>query len=606
VNRSISVEAGVATRRESPQSTHWLWARLGGLEQPVLQRAVVSLALVLCIPTLYFGFALDDYVLLTQMAQPDSSDWAGRAPFDLFRWFDPANTQRLMDGAGLPWWTLETARLSFFRPLSSLSHAVDDVLFPHSAVLMHLHNLAWFGLLLWLACKAYRELINDRWAIAVASAMFALDCAHGSVLAWISNRNALIAGVLGIGALICHHRARSYPSLAFAAIAWLYFGLSLLSAELAVGVCGYLIAYEVFLDRGTWSRRALSLVPYGAILALWAIVRKLGGYGSYGIGSYVDPLGEPAEFLRMLPVRWVQLAASQLSHLAADMHGLVPAKVAPWLSVAAASAVSAVIWFMWPALRRHAVARFFAFGAALSVLPLAATIPADRVLVFVGFGALPALAIALRDALHAPRRSHDSEESDWTPLRRRFGVVLAAVHLVLSPLFLPVSAWSIAWIARWTESAERSVPLDANTSNQVLIVAAVPDSLLLTYVPTMRAFAGKPSPKKLYWLDGNAGDALLERRAENTLRVFASQGLFDRRSEARSFKQPLHPGDKIVLSEVTIQVLELNRQGLPSACDFVFASPLESPHYRWQTWQDGKLQTFVPPKLGDTAKISVL
>jgi hypothetical protein len=116
----------------------------------------------------------------------------------------------------------------------------------------------------------------------------------------------------------------------------------------------------------------------------------------------------------------------------------------------------------------------------------------------------------------------------------------------------------------------------------------------------MRAWTGKPSPERLYWLDAMPGNAQFERRTENRLRVSASQGLFDRRTEARGMTFALKPGDKVVLTEMTIEVLELNRAGLPSVCDFVFASPLDSLRYRWQTWQDGRLRNFELPKVGET------
>jgi hypothetical protein len=127
--------------------------------------------------------------------------------------------------------------------------------------------------------------------------------------------------------------------------------------------------------------------------------------------------------------------------------------------------------------------------------------------------------------------------------------------------------------------------------------------VLLTYLPSMRDWAGKPRPDKLYWLDAMPGEAVIERRSSDTLRVSAREGLFDRRSEARGQGVAFKPGDKVVLSELTIEILALNHDGLPSVCDFVFAHPLEFSKYVWQTWQNGKLRSFQVPKLGETRSI---
>jgi hypothetical protein len=558
----------------------------------------MALAVALCLPTLGAGLALDDYVLLSHMTQPASAGWAGSAPFDLFRWLDPAHNATLIDGQGMPWWTFEGARCAFFRPLASLSHYLDYTLFGRDPRMMHLHNLVWFALLLWLAGKAYAEFLGQPWVAGLSLAMFAFDAAHGVPVCWISNRNALMAGALGIATLHCHHRARRDKSFGFTCAAWLYFALALGSGELAVGTAGYLLAYALFYDQAAPAKRLMTLLPFAVLLGIWTFQHTRGGYGSYGLGAYVDPVAEARTFLRALPLRWSVLMASQIGCLVSDLYGVVPTRFAPGLALAAALLTALGAFVVAPAMQRRST-RFFVLGASLSALPLAAAIPADRLLVLTGFGAMPALALGLQAALRASHGLYDVSSTRVRIARRSAGLALTGMHLMVAPLVLPVTALSTAFVAHWTEKAEASVPADASVPQQVLIVAAIPDSVLLTYLPTMRAWTGKPSPGRLYWLDAMPGDAYFERRAENRLRVTTSQGLFDRRSEARGVSFALKPGDKIVLTELTIDVLDVTEAGRPSVCDFVFASPLESQRYRWQTWQDGRLRDFEPPKLGE-------
>ena len=88
------------------------------------------------------------------------------------------------------------------------------------------------------------------------------------------------------------------------------------------------------------------------------------------------------------------------------------------------------------------------------------------------------------------------------------------------------------------------------------------------------------------------------------LRVRVADGLFDPRSEARSPRLALQQGQKVVLSELTVEVVELTPDGRPALCDFVFARPLESFQYVWRVWRDGRMQEFTPPALGAQLEVA--
>jgi hypothetical protein len=568
------------------------------------RRVVLSAALLLVAPALASGFALDDYVLLYQMAGP-GGEWAGSAPFDLFRWMDPAHDQRLIDGGGMPWWTFEGANCAFLRPLSSLSHMLDHWLWPKSAFGMHAHSLVWFALLLFVAFKVYAALLESRWVAGAACAMFALDSAHGETVGWISNRNALISAAFGIGALLCHHRRRGGAGFGFAVAAWGCFALSLSSAELGVAVCGYLLAYALLFEQGSLRPRLASMIPYAAVFVVWSVSRSAAHYGSFGLGAYVDPIAEPWAFATGLPSRSLVLMSSQISRLGSDLYDLVPTTVQPLLLVWALIVCAVMVWFIWPSLRARRSTRFWAGGAMLSVVPLAATVPSDRLLTLVGFGVMPLLAQAMHDALRAARDWKPDCKPTFAPtghLRVTCALMLAFVHFTVDPALLPLLSLSPALVAKGTETTEASLQTDAALREQTVIVAEVPDSVLLSYLPVMRSFNGKPRPEKLYWLAATHASARFERRGPNVLRVTSEAGFFDRRSEARSPRFPLRKGDRVALSQMTVEIVELTRDGRPEVCDFVFALPLESHSYVWRTWQDGRLQSFRVPTEGKSVR----
>jgi hypothetical protein len=580
----------------------WLHAWLARLAHPWLRRVLIAVAVLLVVPTLFGGFSLDDYVILYQMDGPRDGEWAGSAPWDLFQWMRPAHNHRLIDGNGMPWWTYENAKLAFLRPVSSWTHFIDDEMFGKLAVWCHFHSLLWFALLIALAMKAYDELIENRWVVGVASAMFALDSAHGSAVGWISNRNAAIVAVFGLAALLCHHRRRRGAGLLTAITGWICFALCLLSGESAVGVFGYVAAYALTYERKPLSNRLGSILPHVLIAGVWAVTRSKLGYGSYGLGAYVDPIHEPLEFLRVLPERFAILLSSQLSRVGADLYDLLPARFRPIQLAWGAAMCIVFVWFALPALRRERTLRFWTVGSLLSVVPLTATVPNDRLLTLVGLGLMPTIAFAVHDALQAVpelAKAHGAAK-----LRVLCASAFLFVHLVVDPLLLPLTAMTPSLVGRWAASADQALPATPDLRDKTLIVAAAPDSVLLSYLPVMRSLENRPRPDKLYWLAATPSAASFERRAPNVLRVSSPTGLFDQRSEARSPGIKLRKGERVQLSHMTVEVLELTPDGRPTVCDFVFSEPLESSRFVWRVWDSGQVRDFKLPAVGETVQIT--
>lgn len=591
-----SPQAGRALRKTNPgRAAQWLYQTLGAFQRVRARNRAIAIAIALVLPTLATGFVFDDYVLLYELGRPRGHEWTGSAPLDLFRWLDPAHYTRLVDGEGIAWWTWANTTIAFLRPISSLTHALDHLIWPSSALGMHLHSVAWFGLLLWLAAKLYAELLDERWVAGVAAAMFAFDSGHGIAVGWISNRNALVAGVFAIASLRLHHRWRTGRRQS-AVLAWSCFGLSLFSSELAVGAFGYLVAYALVFERGPLAPRLRSLLPYFAFGTVWLAVRYAAHYGVSGLGGYIDPVKEPLAFAQVLPSRPVVLVASQIARLSSDVYTLAPSSTQAWLLACAIGLCAITAVFVWPSLRAQRSSRFWLAGALLSALPLSAGEPSDRLLILVGLGIMPVLAHAMYDALHA---AAGSARAGALAARRAAAAWFASVHLVLDPVLLPLLALSPAQLASGVTSADATLPDASSLGQQTVIVADVPDSMLLTYLGMMRSVEGRARPHKLYWLLATSSPARFERRGPHSLRVTAKSGVFDHWEE-RSERKPLRRGESIRLSEMTITVIDVTRDGKPAVVDFEFARPLDSPSYLWMTWRRNRLQALKLPDEGQS------
>jgi hypothetical protein len=252
------------------------------LARSTATRWAALLAVLLAIPSLFFGFALDDR--LQRDAALGQSDVYELGPLNLFA-FVPGpreHTQGLIERGFGAWWGDPDAHIVMLRPISSGLLWLDHQLLV-DPVLIHAHSILWYVATIFLAGASYQRWIATPWVAGLAVLMFAVGPSHGVLVGWIAQRNALIAGTFGLSALLLHDRAVRERRASLDVAASVCLGLALFSAEAGLGAVGYLVAHAWFLDR----RRLRGLLPFAPPLLLWACVYKLGGYGARGSGLYV-------------------------------------------------------------------------------------------------------------------------------------------------------------------------------------------------------------------------------------------------------------------------------------------------------------------------------
>jgi hypothetical protein len=217
----------------------------------------------------------------------------------MFRFFDgdPKHISQLKDYGFLTWWTYEKIKGAFWRPLASITHWLDYIIWPNSPALMHLHSLLWYGALVMAAAFLYRRFATTALVAGLAALLYAIDDAHSMLAGFISNRNALMTTFFGVLAIIAHDKWRRDNWLAGMALGPLLLTASLLSAEAGISTCAYLAAYMLFIDRGIWWKRIATMVPYAAVVIVWRFLWLHLGYGIENLGVYVDPLREPSHFI---------------------------------------------------------------------------------------------------------------------------------------------------------------------------------------------------------------------------------------------------------------------------------------------------------------------
>ncbi|MHC4911633.1 MAG: hypothetical protein ACYTE5_01350, partial [Planctomycetota bacterium] len=291
--------------------------------------------------------------------------------------------QKQKDYGVLPWWTREDYKASNWRPLDSFTHWLDYRLYPDTPALIHLHNLLWFGVVILLITILYRKFIAPGWLAGLAAVLYLLDDSNCIPAAWIANRNLLIALAFTVLTILAHHKWRRDKSIPAAFLALLCLLCSLLATEAGIAAFAYLFAYAIAIDRARWFKRALSLLPALVVIILWRLLYNDLGHGACTSGFILDPAREPLRFAWVLLIRAPVLLFAQWTPFPADMFGFLfpPEQVYGW-GIAVLFLVVLTIVFI-PLLIKDCVARFWIIGMLGCSVPICASAPMNRNLLFV-------------------------------------------------------------------------------------------------------------------------------------------------------------------------------------------------------------------------------
>lgn len=526
------------------------------------------LSLVLCAPALAGGYFLDDVAHRTSLDPAWRAHAAARGDWDLFRFAsgEPGGSRELVARGLWPWWTAPDLRLAFFRPISSLWHALDFRFLAAHPWLLHLESLLVHAALVWVVAHLARELLGRGTAAGLAGLVYAIDDAHATPVAWISNRNALLASALGLAAVLAHARGRRGLG-----VLWLALGLA--SGEAALAALPYLLAWGLWLDPAGRRAGLRALAPYAAPLALHALAYAALGYGTRHSGLYVDPVREPLSFAAALLARGPLLALAGLLGPPADLAAFALPEQVPAMAAAAAAALAVLLALLVPALRRAPRAAPLAFAALGSLVPFAGVLPGDRSLLVPGAALAPLLALVLVD--ERPGRA-----------ARGLRGLLFVVHVALPLLVTPLRVRSVgSMFGPLLARASASYP--EVREGDVVVVLSGPDPLTHAFVLGQRLLDRRALPASSHLLATSIrGEVRATRPDDHTVEVALDAG-FVHDPLSLAFRGPSRPfalGEAAALPGLSIEVLELRPDGRPARVRFRFARSLDDPSVRLVAW----------------------
>jgi hypothetical protein len=548
----------------------------------------VLLGALFSLPAFAVGFANDDLLhrLWLERALPDYTP----SPLALYEFTGTRSRDWLAWHEYVPWFTDPHWSLRFFRPLSSLSLAVDHWLFRRSAALAHLHSIIWFLLLAATVVALLRRWLPAR-AAALAGAIYVLAGGQAMSTAWIASRHTLVGGALGALALLSYARLREDDWRPGAWLAPLAFTLGLAASEVALGVAVFVVLYEIVERREALATRVRAALPIvfvaGSYLGLYATL----GFGAQGSAAYLSPFSEPGAY--------AIAATTRVPELAAELYGAVPSLLS---SALPATGVLVLVLFgvlvtlgtaallhahraeHGPVLQRRLW--FLGLSSTCSLLPMAGGFVGGRMLPLAAIGAAGVVGTLLATLL---------ERASTLAGARRFRV-LALVALLALPHFLcsPLVHLAMPLVFRQMEQAERSIARHAEIAGcaegSTAYLVAGSDPTLSLYGGLALNFFEPQRARRLHQftpLSMTASDQRLARVSDDTLELSTLGDRVLSPFEALYRQAPFSAGAHVRTETLDAEVVTATG-GMPTRVRFRFRNGLNRACVL--AWQRGALR----------------
>jgi len=289
--------------------------------------------------------------------------------------------------------------------------------------------------------------------------------------------------------------------------------------------------------------------------------------------------------------------------------------------LAAVLYLSLILLVFIPLLRKNRVALFWFVGMLLCVLPICASIPMNRNLLFVAIGAFGIMAQFI-GGLFA--------KENWV-LKSRFWrvpawilcVTLIFVHAGFTIVSRARAPKTVSFFFDTVYSTIEVDPAD-DLTGKTLVVVNAPNPMLFLGMPLLRAYWNEPLPERTRLLAPAFAPLKITRTGKKSLLIEARTGnILSTDKSRKDFKpnfanfyyhfnslfrpedMPFKAGEKTKLSDMSAEVIRVDADGQPTSVRFDFDVSLEDPSLRWLQWNwkksgFGSYSTFEIPAIGET------
>lgn len=576
----------------------------GPFRRWLLPLAMLALGVVAFSPAVRTPYLLDDYLHASMI---EGTFPVHRGPTELYDFVGDTDRAALRERGVLPWWSDETLKIRFLRPLPSLLRFGEHRLFGSSPLLFHMHSFAWWAFAVFAAYRLFRRLLQPR-AAALATVIFGLAPCHTLPLAWLANREALVSLTFGTLGLSSYLSFREHLRLSAALRAAVLFSLGFLSGEYAVCFFGYVLAFEIVRTRERWTSRARGMLPFVVPASIYLGARAVLGYGTRGSAFYADPFATPIDFLGSAPRRLLTMLADAWFTLDGEslnsktplwLLGILVAFGGVVLLAPFRNALSSL-----PDEERRSVHALL-LGSVLCLAPVLAVVPSPRLLGASVLGIAAGVSVLLcrawfsdvADDAYGVEPTNAIERR--LRLRRELGHFAALsvgfLHLVHAPLTafaggLTLRAGALVF---QEQAASLKTQLGDAREARMVILRGFGGSFFLPFALGVGA-----APPKNWRILSQTGHVLVEREGPKTLRMTVPADSTAFPTGVGNLFRPATAhyaaGDKLAVPGLSVEILEATSAG-PSVLRFQFEEDLDKSGVVWVTESRTGFRQTPPP-----------
>jgi hypothetical protein len=148
------------------------------------------------------------------------------------------------------------------------------------------------------------------------------------------------------------------------------------------------------------------------------------------------------------------------------------------------------------------------------------------------------------------------------------------------------------------------MPYDKDISHKTVVLINPPANTILgAFFSLVRSVHGYPAPARTWSLASGVRPLTITRVNDRTIDIEYAQGLLLPiiRDVLRGKSRPMYVGQKIVLSRMSVEVLEVVDDWHPSRARFTFNVPLNDPSLVLLRWEEEKrFIPYTPPAVGES------
>ncbi|CAA0114122.1 Uncharacterised protein [BD1-7 clade bacterium] len=541
-----------------------------------------------------------------------------------FNFFNPdtANYSAQINFGMLPWWTDESAKLHFFRPIASLTHWLDYQLWPDNTHLMHLMNMLWYLLGLGAIYALYRTSGLAKPIVVFALLLVILDSSMFHVISWIASRSMLMVIAAGFFCLYAYHQSIHIDGRP-RRIRWYLTSLgaltfALFSAEGGIAICAWLGAYLFTLDQRSWTTRIAHLLPFVVITLVWRGLYQHFGFGAFNLDFYIDPGHNPVAFLD----RAVVLLPSNLFELMMGtdlMGGQIRHDIKVPFGIAGLVIAGGLLWLLKIPLKEQPALRFYALATLFSLVPGLTIVLSTRTMIipFIGFSVLLAAVFYQwsTSVLSRAQAAGSYVVMGYTLLIHGFLATVLAIYMTLTTIDFSGDGDM--------ERGVKSVGVDDYAEKHLVFVNSQ-KPFWLVFFGVEHAYRGEALPATARVLSSAFTGIEITRPAPQTLIMhaepafqFDAASVIDTSNEPaghyayltqhlmgllRSQHTPWHTGLARSLPEMQIFVDALHN-GKPATLRIELTQPLEDYRFVYWDMDAAAYEPFVLPAVGESIKV---